>query len=435
MDDGGADASRRDVLKAAVAAGGASALSACLEFAEDDDPVPTGPDDLSGLSARQHAWNDRVRTDDHGNTLLPRHQALLYLSLPASGPPDASDRASIETVFRTLERAYERSHDGLLFSIGYSLRYFDRYEASLPASVDLPEPRQLSPFESPTLDRQDAMLHLASDRAEVVLAAEAALTGAEATVNGVSMEQTLTDALEVVDRRTGFVGAGMPAERQDGLEGIPSSNPVPEASPLFMGFIAGFRKNQATEDHVTLPEGPFSGGTTKHVSNLRMRLDDWYGEQSYDQRVAELFSPAHADQELVEGVGENLGDDNGVTPEIVDSIRDHAREFARVGHAQKAARANRDDDGRPRTLRRHFESTDDDEASLHFPSLQREITTFEEVRRAMNGSDLTDEPAIRQRVNNGILEYIFVKRRGNFLVPPRSLRALPTPDGRVPGLE
>jgi len=434
MDDGGTDASRRDVLKAAVAAGGTSALSACLEFAEDDDPVPTGPDDPSGLPERQHAWNGRVRVDDHGNALLPRHQVLLYLSLPGSGPPDAADREAVETVLRTLDRAYERSHDGLLSSIAYSPRYFGRYEPSLPGAVDLPEPRGLSPFESPAFDRQDAVLHLASDRPEVVLAAEAALTGAEASVNGVSMEQTLTDTIEVADRRTGFVGAGMPAERQDGLDGIPASNPVPEKSPLFMGFMAGFRQNQATEDYVTLTEGPFAGGTTKHVSNLRMRLDDWYGEQSYDDRVAELFSPAHADRGLVEGVGANLGDDNGVTPEIVDTIREHAREFARVGHAQKAARANRDDEGRVRTLRRHFESTDDDEAGLHFPSLQRRITTFEEVREAMNGTDLTDEPTIRQRVNNGILEYVFVKHRGNFLVPPRSLRAFPTPDGRVPGL-
>jgi hypothetical protein len=434
MNEGGADASRRDVLKAAVAAGGVSALSACLEATEDDDPVPTGPEDPSTLPERQHAWNDYVRSDDHGNTLLPRHQVLLYLTVPGSGPPDAADRETVETVLRTLDRAYERSHDGLLVSIAYSPRYFDRYEASLPASIDLPGPRALSPFESPEFDRQDALLHLASDRAEVVLAAEAALTGAEASVNGVSMEQTLTDTLEVADRRTGFVGAGMPAERQEGLAGIPSSNPVPEASPLFMGFVAGFRQNQASEEYVTLADGPFAGGTTKHVSNLRMRLDDWYGEQSYDDRVAELFSPVHAAEGLVEGVGENLADDNAVTPEIVDSIREHAREFARVGHAQKAARANRDDDGRVRTLRRHFESTDDDEASLHFPSLQRGITTFEEVREAMNGTDLTDEPAIRQRVNNGILEYIFTKRRGNFLVPPRSLRALPTPDGRVPGL-
>ena len=435
MDDVGAGPSRRSLLKAAVAAGGSSALAACLDLADDTDPPPTGADDPARLPDRQHAWNDRIRTDDHGNALLPRHQTLLYLSFPDSGPPTASDRETVERVFRTLDRAYERSHDGLVYSIAYSPRYFDRFSASLPESIDLPASRRLSPFESPTFDEQDAVLHLASDRAEVVLAAEAALTGAEATVNSLPMEATLTDVLDVADRRTGFVGAGLPAERQADLEGVPDSNPVPEDSPLFMGFIAGFRQNQATEDFVTLSTGPFAGGTTKHISNLRMRLDDWYGEQSYGDRVAELFSPVHATEGLVEGVGENLGDDNGVSSEIIDGISEHAREFARVGHAQKAARANRDTEGRVRTLRRHFESTDDNEASLHFPSLQRRITTFEEVREAMNGTDLTDEPAIRQRVNNGILEYIFVKRRGNFLVPPRSLRALPTPDGRVPGID
>jgi hypothetical protein len=97
------------------------------------------------------------------------------------------------------------------------------------------------------------------------------------------------------------------------------------------------------------------------------------------------------------------------------------------------ARANRDEEGNVLTLRRHVESTDDGVASLHFPSLQRGISTFEAVREAMNGADITKEtPAIRQRVNNGILRYIFVKRRGNFLVPPRELRALPTPDGEAP---
>ena len=46
----------------------------------------------------------------------------------------------------------------------------------------------------------------------------------------------------------------------------------------------------------------------------------------------------------------------------------------------------------------------------------------------MNGTDLTEAtPVIRQRVNNGILEYIFVANRGNWLVPPLSKRALPRP--------
>ncbi|MDZ7745346.1 MAG: hypothetical protein U5K28_02025 [Halobacteriales archaeon] len=56
------------------------------------------------------------------------------------------------------------------------------------------------------------------------------------------------------------------------------------------------------------------------------------------------------------------------------------------------------------------------------------MSSFDAVRRAMNGTDFTEvTPVIRQRVNNGILEYIFVANRGNWLVPPLSKRALPRP--------
>ncbi|QGN07982.1 Tat pathway signal protein [Halorhabdus sp. CBA1104] len=415
---------RRQFCKAAVAAGGAAALSACLE--QSDDPVPTGVDDPTTLPERQHAWNDRVRTDEHGNVKLPRHQVFLYLTLERDGPPTDADRAAVESALSTIDRAYERSNDGLLSSIGYSPAYFDRFDASVPDTIDLPSPRRLSPFEDPAFDTQDALVHLASDRADVVLEADRALRGERDRANGVTVQTPLTDVFSVADRRTGFVGAGLPAEKQD-VAGIPDSEPVPEASPLFMGFEAGFTGNQATEDYVTIDDGPFAGGTTKHVSRLRQRLDDWYGEQDFTQRVAELFSPVHAADELVEGVGDNLGSDSGLTPEMIEHVREHAREFGRVGHAQKAARANRDSEGNVRLLRRHCESTDGDVAALHFPSLQQGISAFEDVRRAMNGTDLTDEPAIRQRVNNGILEYIFTTHRGNFLIPPRRHRALPDP--------
>jgi len=419
----GSDLSRREFARAAVATGGAAALSACLDVF-GDEPIPKGVEDPSTLPERQHAWNDCVRHDDHGNEMLPKHQLLLYLTLDADGPPTDEERSTVEAALTTLDRAYERSHAGLLYSVGYSPAYFDRFDESLSPEIDLPAPRRLSSFETPTFDTQDAQVHLASDRADAVLAAEAALTGERSSLNGVEVESALTDVLSVDDRRSGFVGEGLPAKHQD-VEGIPDSKPVPEASPLFMGFKAGFRQNQATEDYVTIQEGPFAGGTTKHLATLRQRLEDWYEEQTFDERVMEMFSPAHAERGLVEGVGENLGDDNGLTPEIIETIVEQATEFGRVGHAQKAARANRDDEGNVRTLRRHFESTDYDVASLHFPSLQREISTFEAVRRAMNGADLTDNPAIRQRVNNGILEYVFVEHRGNFLVPPRRLRALP----------
>jgi len=426
------DLSRREFGKVAVALGGASALTACLDRfrSEPEEPVPSGVASLEQLPTRQHAWRNRIRLDDHDNALLPRHQILLYLNLDGDGPPRADARETVSAALSTLDEAYERSHKGLIHSMAYSPAYFDRFESPLPDSVDLPPPRRLSAFEQPDLDDQDALLHLASDRADVVLEADEALTGDRETANGVTIDARLTDVFLVGARRTGFVGAGMPAERQGNLEGIPGSGPVPEKSPLFMGFQAGFRKNQASEDYVTLTKGPFAGGTTKHVSNIRQRLDDWYEEQDFDERVMELFSPTHAEEGLVEGVGNSLGADNAITPAIIDNIEEAAGEFGRVGHAQKNARANRDPEGNVRLLRRHFESTDDDIASLHFPSLQRGIGDFEEVRKAMNGADLTEAtPAVRQRVNNGILEYIFVEHRGNFLVPPMPLRTLPAPTG------
>ena len=423
------DLPRRDVLKLAVSVGSVSALGACLDRTSESAPPSGDPD---AVPERQHAWRDYVREDEHGNAKLPRHQVLLYASLGGDGPPNDADRETLETAFATLEDAYEWSHDGLLHSVAYSPAYFERFDASLSDELDLPAPEPLSPFEDPTFDTQDVLVHLASDRADVVLEAEHALTGAADEANGVSVDATLTNVLTVESRRTGFVGEGMPAERQDAA-GIPSSKPVPEESPLFMGFTAGFAANQASEDRVTLDAGPFAGGTTKVVSNLRQRLDDWYGEQTHAERVMELFSPGHAADDLVDGIGENLGSDSRID-QYVEDIEAHAREHGRVGHAQKAARANRDDDGNVRLLRRHFESTDDigsDQAvaSLHFPSLQRGVSEFEAVRRAMNGTDVTDvSPAVRQRVNNGILEYIFVRRRGYFLVPPRSLRAFPRPN-------
>ena len=424
---------RRQFMKAAVAVGGASALSACLGRApRAGEPVPEGVSDSSELPQRQHAWNERVRGDDEGNVHLPRHQTLLYLNVDADGTPRSDARETVEAALRTLDRAYERSNEGLVYSVAYSPSYFERFDDSLPDSVDLPEPRRLSGFENPEFDTQDTLLHLASDRADVVLEAEEAMFGDRSEVNGLAVADRLGDALTVDDRRTGFIGAGMPAERQtqrgEPISGIPDSLPVPEASPLFMGFEAGFAGNQATEDYVTIEAGPFAGGTTKHVANLRQRLGDWYDEQTFEERVMEMFSPSHAEQGRVEGVGANLGADSGIDAFLdSETIQQSIDEHGRVGHAQKAARANRDEDGNVRILRRHVESTDGDMASLHFPSLQRRLSTFEEVREAMNGDDLTDNPSVRQRVNNGILEYVFVQNRGNFLVPPRRYRALPTP--------
>jgi len=421
--------SRRKFVKAAVAIGGSAALSACLNW-EGDPDLPNGSP--ADRPARQHAWNAALRTDEHGNDVAPRHHVVLALDYLGDGTPTDGERGTVESALSTLERAYPRNHDadgqrrvGLLTTVSYSPAYFERFDESLPESVDLPRPEAMAPFEDPEFDESDVVVHLASDYGSVVLAAEEALKGDADELNGVAVDAALTDVLEVVERRTGFIGAGLPAENQD-VEGIPDSDPVDEDSPLYMGFKSGFKRNQASEDRVTIEEGPFAGGTTEHVSKIRLHLDQWYEQDSRFHREATMFCPVHADEGLIDGVGENLGDNSRMDElECPAHTEDHAREYGTVGHSQKAARA-RDDDG-PVILRRDFDSTDDDRATLHFHSLQEAITDFVETREAMNGTDVAESGVVGQRTNNGILQYMTVERRGNFLIPPRGHRALPSP--------
>ena len=418
--------SRRQFAKAAVAIGGASALSACVgRFGEPN--VATGPEDLSSLPNRQHAWNAALATDDHGNRVAPRHHVVLLLNYAGDGAPSDADRETVERSFESLERAYERGHEGLLFTVGYSPAYFERYEADLPASVDLPKPTALASFEDPKRDLQDAVVHLASDHASVVLAAEEALLGNKSKLNGVEMRADVSGVMTWAERRTGFVGDGLPADHQD-VQGIPDDGPVPQESPLYMGFKSGFKKNQASEERVTIRSGPFADGTTQHVSRIRLQLEQWYEQDSRSQRVGKMFCPVHAEKEMVEGAGDNLGTSSKMSESNCPA---HAPEDAKmkgmVGHSQKAARARKDD--APLILRRDFDSTDGGHAGLHFVALQRSISDFVETREAMNGSDLAeDATALGQKNNNGILQYMDVLRRGNFLLPPRALRALPTPN-------
>lgn len=410
--------SRREFAKSAVAIGGASALAACLDrFGSPDVPSGTDP---ANLPDRQHAWKEYLGTDDAGNSLLSRHHVALLLDYDRDGTPTDADREQVTDALHSLERAYGWENDGLMFTLGYSPAYFERFDSG-PTGVDLPEPTALAPFEDPEFDTPDALLHLASDHSSVVLAAEEALKGERETVNDREMAATFDGVFSVADRRTGFVGAGLPAENQD-ADGIPDSEPVPEESPLFMGYKGRFDGNQATEDMVTIPDGPFAGGTTQHLSHISLQLQQWYEQDSEDQRVSKMFCPAHADEDKVEGVGENLGTDSGVG-ECAEDVVENSRTEGVAGHAQKAARAR--EDGRPVILRRDFDSTDGGQAGLHFLSIQRSIDDFVATKSMMNGTDVADESAVGQRVNNGILQYMRVERRGNYLLPPREHRALP----------
>jgi hypothetical protein len=211
------------------------------------------------------------------------------------------------------------------------------------------------------------------------------------------------------------VGTGLPAGRQD-VNGIPAGRPVPAGAPLYMGFKSGLRRNQATEDDVTVSGGPFTGGTTMHVSYMRLRLGTWYGQLSQGERVARMYAP-QVTQEQAAAFTTDAPSGPGLLSQAITR-------YGVIGHAQTSATARRAD--RPIILRRDFNTTDGGLAGLHFVSLQRTIEDFVTTRTAMNATSAQlRNPSITDTVNNGINEFIFVLNRGNYIVPPRAARSFP----------
>lgn len=429
------DDSRRQFVKAAVAIGGMSALSACANLADNQVESPTpqfpqGPSDLSTLPAGQHEWADYLVTDRQSNVVPPRHHVFLFLDYVGDSVPSDSDRETVEAALRTLERAYQRGtgarantieNEGLLFMLGYSPSYFDRHDSTLPDSVDLPPPeRVLTELDDDPAkaDGYDALLHLASDRAQVVLSVEEALFGNLELVNGIEVGATFAGVFERADRRAGFTGAGLPSERLD-------EEAITEEAPASMGFKSKFADTTPSEDKVTIGAGPYDGATTQHVSKLEIDLDSWY-RHDHASRIERMFSPSHTPQD-VGTVGEGLGRDSGVTEELAERTEAHAARKGVVGHSQKTARA-RDDDFEPVILRRgDFNAPGESGSVLHFGSIQEGIADFVRTRKAMEDIGFREEgesPSVTEE-NDGILGVIEVTNRANFLIPPRDVRALP----------
>jgi hypothetical protein len=99
-------------------------------------------------------------------------------------------------------------------------------------------------------------------------------------------------------------------------------------------------------------------------------------------------------------------------------------------HPSKAAQARRK--GCLIILRRDFNTADGETAGLHFVSLQRGIEDFVAIRRTMNGENLPYEnPSVKPSVNNGILAFMFILNRANFIVPLRQKRAFPLLERRA----
>jgi hypothetical protein len=309
-----------------------------------------------------------------------------------------------------------------LFTVSWGPSYFKLLGVRSP----IPRATKLSSFEHPDIDNYDVCIHLASDDAKRLKQIEAALAHGH-KMPGVKGSLSLKSALSWRETRTGFAGTGIPAAHQN-VKGIPAGHPVAANSPLFMGFQSGLRKNQNTEDGVTIPHGVFAGGTTMHVSYMREPLERWYSKLSQEDRIALMFSPetnAKLQQKIIEGHTNASAN----TKELVEAIK----KYGRVGHSQATAQARKH--GRPLIIRRDFNTIDDDYAGLHFVSVQRSIQDFIVTRNAMNASGAHNiNKKVTDTKNNGINAFIKVRRRANYIMPSRADRSFPLVPGRAAAL-
>jgi hypothetical protein len=426
---------RRFLLGAGTAVGVGAAAGAGVGIdralgadttAPDRPGVPAVPDvelaaQPAGLPDRQHAWTAYLAVDRQGNSIPPQFDRLLFFDV--IGIPTPACARLLEAALRTLERTFPWTPSGLLFTAGWGPAYFTDV---LRVAPHIPSATALSDFEQPAIDDYHLCLHIAADDETRLAEVEAALTRGTPIGHHTDAAAPLdiSAALRWRETRTGFVGAGLPAERQS-TGGIPGGRPVPRDAPLFMGFKSALKRNQATEDDVTIPGGPFAGGTTMHASYMRLRLDTWYAQLSQQERVARMYAP-QVTQDQVNHFTTDAESDPNLLGQAISR-------YGVIGHAQTSATARRK--GRPIILRRDFDSTDFGEAGLHFVALARDIEDFVATRTAMNadGAQLRN-PSITDTVNNGINEFIFVTKRGNYLLPARAERSFPLLPGRASAL-
>jgi hypothetical protein len=371
-----------------------------------------------GLPSRQHAWAEASSHDANGAPISPRFDRLLFFDV--RGRPDPVYARVLEAALRTLERRYRWGPGGLLFTAGWAPDYFDHV---LGIGAPIPRATGLSSFESPSIDRYHLCLHLACDHEQRLAVVEAALVGG-AALPGAKGQLDISSVLRWRETRTGFVGAGLPAARQH-VNGIPPGRPVAPNSPLFMGFKSGLRKNQASEDDVTIANGPFAGGTTMQVSYMRLQLDQWYRGLSYRERVARMYAPQVTPEQV-----DRLTTDAESDPNLIEQA---ITRYGVVGHAQTSALARRH--GKPRIIRRDFNTTDGGHAGLHFVSVQRSIQDFIITRNAMNASGAhLQNRKITDTANNGINQFMLVLKRANYILPARKNRSFPLLAGRQSAL-
>jgi hypothetical protein len=226
--------------------------------------------------------------------------------------------------------------------------------------------------------------------------------------------------------------------------------------------------------------GVFAQGTLKHLSHLEIDLSGWYDDGLDSDNRHQMYSPYHTEDETNDKSGDKPGsglvnpdadDPNEVGPDATEaSPKKTTLQYAdkteatasgddpemlpededgdkrpTTGHSQKAARARYDVDGdgeaEQLVLRRDWDAitptgAGDETAGYLFNVPMRFNESVYSMLDAnynvgftsLDGS-IDHAPADNDRIKerNGIAPHMSATRRGNWLVPPITMRSLPYP--------
>lgn len=343
----------------------------------------------------QHEWEATFGRDELGRPVPPSRHLLVLLDV--TGHPDDRAAHHLESALSALEGRYRRGRDGLLSTVGWGPRWWDRHTAH-PGLIAAAA--RMSRWEDPEIDTADVIFHLASDHQDILDDVHQSLFGQGEFSQG--------EYLTVQELRSGFVGAGLPTQALPEL-GIPGT------SPLLFGFHSVHRGNQAPEAAITIERGPLAGGTTAHVSRIELDVARWQSHDR-DSQAALLYAPTVSATEAAGFVDD--------APSDYARYEHTVREYGIVGHAQAAARARVNNV--PVINRRDFATLDDGKPGTHFVSLQKELRDFNNTRAIMNAADGPDyHRSVGARRRNGINAFLDVTHRATFGIPARALRAYP----------
>ncbi|HZG96112.1 MAG TPA: hypothetical protein VEZ46_15525 [Mycobacteriales bacterium] len=477
--------SRRAFLKRATAVSVGSI--AARGFYEVLDELAGGPNAAYAGPVRRREEQylvDNVEVIiDNGVTLAvpPLHNDVITARLRARTSWTVRNlkaaQSRLASALATVEKPYSSTAAGLTMVVGWGLPYFRNY---LPASVSSYLPvdttlsqqtgtRQLAILDSirfPSdpddvlLESNDVVFKLRSNSQDILRKVERALfddTAGSAYVG---------DLFDLTSKRIGFLGRGFGTRsiaKQLALAAqVPGAELIPDDAQLMLGFTSTQTAALGPDNIVSFetlpgvtnqfPNGYFAGGCAMHLSHLHEDLEQWYGGNDYNARVARMFSPrtsaapdtvtlpngpaeVSSAQQVKDDAASGVVGHNSTLQQVTRLARDVTDNYGRLRRAGTAIPLREDFN----TIDNPFAWSADPAADrmaataaagMHFVAFIPASHRFHLARLAMDGvfPDGTDLRSAEYNItsrDNGINAALRTTHRQNFLVPPRRRRSFP----------